>query len=589
MKFLEILAKDSKRTIIGDASDKAIFRFVSSCQSIELLRYQYKILFELPFSSKNKFALSVIQPHGSQNKYLLIKGAPEIVLTRCNRYHFKSTVKDIDNDFTESFNSAYRLFANSGERVLGFAMVELTNKNYNNNNNNIQLVDLPTSDYEFVGLMSMIDPPKPKVKYAVEECQHAGVKVIMVTGDHPLTAKAIATEVGILTQPTKEDILTEMKNENNDENNDLDDTLINAIVVTGKELDTFTEEDWTRVLNKQEIVFARTSPEHKLKIVEHLQSMGHVVAVTGDGVNDAPALKKADIGVAMGISGSDVARGAGDIVIMDDDFSSIVLGVKEGRVLFDNLKKASGYTLTHLWPEVVPVLINIAFDIPLAMNSLNVLTIDCGTELAPAISLAYEQPEGDVMKHPPRDSKKDRLASWKLLSYAYGQAGVIETLTAFLGFLMVFKHHDVPLSNLPFSAAYWTATSNDYVLSNGKVLTATEQVLILSQAQAIYWFLVVVCQVCHVFLIRTRTQPILKHGLFRNMVSNYGVMVELCLIIIFIFVPGVNGVLQYNYHIPIGIWLIFLVGWVALIILNEGVKYIIRNKKSQFVEKYMGF
>jgi len=337
MKFLEILAKDSKRNIQGDASDKALFRFVSNCQSVELLRYQYKILFELPFSSKNKFALTVIQPRGSQNKYLLMKGAPEIVLSRCNRYQFKNFVKDIDNEFTESFNSAYRLFANNGERVLGFAMVEL--KNFPNQQ--IQLTDLPTNGYEFVGLISMIDPPKPKVKDAVAECRNAGVKIVMVTGDHPLTAKAIASEVGIITQPTKEDILHEMKDDENDDHEELDDSLINAIVVTGKELESFTPDDWNRVLGKQEIVFARTSPEHKLKIVEHLQAIGHVVAVTGDGVNDAPALKKADIGVAMGISGSDVARAAGAIVIMDDDFSSIVLGIKEGRVLFDNLKKGN--------------------------------------------------------------------------------------------------------------------------------------------------------------------------------------------------------------------------------------------------------
>jgi len=223
------------------------------------------------------------------------------------------------------------------------------------------------------------------------------------------------------------------------------------------------------------------------------------------------------------------------------------------------------------------------------MNSLNVLTIDCGTELAPAISLAYEYPEQDVMKHPPRDSKKDRLASWKLLMYAYSQAGVIETLTAFMGFLLVFKYNDVPLSNLPFSAQYWTLTSPDYVLSNGKVINATQQVDILSQAQCLYWFLVVICQVCHLFVIRTRTQSIIKHGLFRNMVANYGIMVELSLVVIFIFVPGVNDALQYDYHVPVRIWFSFLVGWVALIILNEGIKYTIRNKKSEFVAKYFGF
>jgi len=595
-RFMEMLTNDKERQLQGDASDRALFKFISSRQSIELLRYQYLILFELPFSSNNKYALTIIQPRGDGNgnkKYLLMKGAPEIVLTRCAHYHFQGFAKEVNKEFLDSFDKTYQILANDGERVLGFAMLELTKENFaklddmnNKNSNSIDLQDIPTTGYEFVGLMSLIDPPKPKVKNAVLECRNAGVKIIMVTGDHPLTAKAIATEVGIITQPTKEDLATEDELEDVDATND---DRINAIVVQGKELDTFKEEDWQRVLNKKEIVFARTTPEHKLKIVEHLQSMKHIVAVTGDGVNDAPALKKADIGVAMGISGSDVARAAGDIVIMDDDFSSIVVGVKEGRVLFDNLTKATAYTLSHLWPEVAPVLLNIAFDIPLAMNSLNVLCIDCGTELAPAISLAYEKSEEDVMTRPPRDSQRDRLASWRLLSYSYAQAGIIETLTGFLAFLLVFAHYGIPLSYLPFSAQYWVAGAPDMILPNGKILNDNQQAEILSQAQTLYWFSVVVCQVFHVFINRTRTQSILKHGLFGNMVTNYGVCIEILLIMTFIFVPGISNVLVFTYKVPKNLWPCFLVGWCALGILNEGVKYQIRSKKYKIFQKYLGY
>jgi len=291
--------------------------------------------------------------------------------------------------------------------------------------------------------------------------------------------------------------------------------------------------------------------------------------------------------VAMGINGSDVARSAGDIVLMDDDFSSIVLGIKEGRVLFDNIMKTTAYTLTHLWPEVMPVLLNIAFDVPLAMSSLPVLGIDTGTELAPAIALAYEKAEGDVMHRKPRDVKKDRLASWRLLSYSYAQLGFIEFLVAWLGYILVFKHHNVPIGDLAWSATkYWTSTSDPFKLSNGIILSADEQMKILGQAQAIYWFLVVSCQMMHVYLVRTRTQSVLEHGVFGNMILNYGLLVEVCVCGLILFVPTLSsGVMQFNNNIPTELWFLFLLGWGVLFIYIEGFKWMKRhNRGGRFFE-----
>jgi len=602
------IKEDSKREIIGDASDKALFRFISSRQSIELLRYQYRVILEVPFSSAKKYALVVVAPLGSNKRFLLMKGAPEVVLERCKFYQLHGVSHAVNSEFLQAFDVAYASFARDGERVLGFAMMEIVDSfdeaneksvdNYTTEkatgddmkkdlpDKELNVADLAVTGYTFLGVISLVDPPKPKVARAVEEVRSAGVKVVMVTGDHPLTAVAIANQVGIMKHPLRSAMALEMgcKEE------DVDEQHVLSVVVTGRELLKFNDEDWKRVLSKEEIVFARTTPEQKLAIVEHLQAMGHIVAVTGDGVNDAPALKKADIGVAMGINGSDVARGAGTIILMDDDFSSIVVGIREGRLLFDNIMNTIAYTLTHLWPEVMPTLLNIALDLPLAMGSLPVLGIDCGTELAPAISLAYEKAEDDVMRRKPRDSKKDRLVTLRLMSYSYAQCGVVEFLVAWLGFMLVFHRNNVPAKDLLWSAPYWTSTSDDFHLSNGVILTADEQVAILGQAQILYWFLVVLGQVFHVFFVRTRTQTIFKHGLFNNMVLNYGVLVEISLIIIECFVPVVHDtVMGFNYNIYKPLWALFLLVWACLFVLIESTKWIARNKKPLFLYKVVGY
>lgn len=186
--------------------------------------------------------------------------------------------------------------------------------------------------------------------------------------------------------------------------------------------------------------------------MENFQNNGEIVAVTGDGVNDAIALKKANIGIAMGIGGNDVAKEAADVIFMDDNFASIIVGVKEGRLLFDNLKKTIAYTLTHLIPEVIPILMNLALGYPLGLNSLLILTIDLGTEIAPSIALAFEKAESDIMERPPRNAKTDRLVSKTLLSYSYIIAGFTNIAFCLLSYFLVFTSHDIEIGKLYGSA-----------------------------------------------------------------------------------------------------------------------------------------
>merc|ERR1719167_752138 len=276
----------------------------------------------------------------------------------------------------------------------------------------------------------MIDPPRAAVPDAVAKCRSAGIKVIMVTGDHPITAKAIAKSVGIISDESR--TVEDLAEEQGKSIQEINPRDARAAVVHGGELKDMDDKHMDEILmNHTEIVFARTSPQQKLIIVEGCQRMGAIVAVTGDGVNDSPALKKADIGIAMGIAGSDVSKQAADMILLDDNFASIVTGVEEGRLIFDNLKKSIAYTLTSNIPEISPFLLFIIADVPLPLGTVTILCIDLGTDMVPAISMAYEQAESDIMKRQPRNPFTDKLVNERLISMAYGQIGMIQASAGF--------------------------------------------------------------------------------------------------------------------------------------------------------------
>ncbi|KAK4289900.1 hypothetical protein Pmani_037161 [Petrolisthes manimaculis] len=296
-----------------------------------------------------------------------------------------------------------------GERVLGFCDRLLSERMFppgfpfDANN-----VNFPTEGLRFLGLITMVDPPRVNVSDAVAKCRSAGIKVIMITGDHPITARAIANCVGIISPRN----------------------------------------------NHTEIVFARTSPQQKLKIVEGCQRSGAIVAVTGDGVNDSPALKQADIGIAMGKSGSDVSKQVADMVLLDDNFASIVLGVEEGRLIYENIKKSISFTFTSNIPELVPFIFFIIAQVPKPLGIGTILFIDLGTDLVPAISLAYEKAESDIMKRKPRNIE-DRLVNKRLMMAAYGQIGVIQCLAGFFVYYIIMTQNGfLPLTLFNLSSQW---------------------------------------------------------------------------------------------------------------------------------------
>ena len=228
----------------------------------------------------------------------------------------------------------------------------------------------------FLGLMGMMDPPRPDVAEAVKTLRQAGIRMVMITGDYGLTAESLTRRVGMVTSP-------------------------NPLIITGADLDTLSDLELQKAM-EQETIFARMAPEHKLRLVSAFQAQGEVVAVTGDGVNDAPALRKADIGIAMGIVGTDVSKEAADIILTDDHFASITKAIEEGRAVYDNIRKFMTYIFSSNVPEILPFILTAMFRIPLALTVMQILAIDLGTDLFPALALGTEKPEPDIMKRPPR-------------------------------------------------------------------------------------------------------------------------------------------------------------------------------------------
>ena len=404
---------------------------------------------------------------------MFLKGAPEKVLKRVSYIKVKDAagnVVDAPYDAgakyeTEAANDRFGLM---GERVLAFARCDLDpqyySKTYQFDTKNWADWDMkddmrpagwfPMTGLTLVGLISLNDPPRPKVDVSVQKCRAAGVKVIMVTGDQPPTAAAIAHKVNIITRPELEyNKLLQEGFEGKKLNEEEAFEKCNAIVIHGDTLarvhaaeealdDDEIEKgrkimDWIR---KDEVVFARTTPSQKLLIVNACQKLGHVVAVTGDGVNDSPAIKQADIGIAMG-SGSEVARNAADMLLLDDNFSSIVNGVEEGRLIFDNLKKSIAYTLSSNIPEISPFIFFMLFQIPQPLSTVLILCIDLGTDMYPAISFAYENVELDIMDRFPRNSKRDHLVNAKLISFAYLQIGIVQAAAGFFTYFYIMNDY----------------------------------------------------------------------------------------------------------------------------------------------------
>merc|ERR1711874_433997 len=574
-----------KREVNGDASEAALLK----CTELSLgdtlaFRGKNKKIAEIPFNSTNKYQVSIHEQAGKNNYLLVMKGAPERILERCTTIHVNGQDLPMDQQWKDRFNAAYMNLGGMGERVLGFCDFQLPADKFPQGFGfDTNDVNFPLEGLRFTGLISMIDPPRAAVPDAVSKCRSAGIKVIMVTGDHPITAKAIARNVGIISEGTEtvEDIAARTGRDVKDVN----PREAKACVVHGGEIKDMSEKQIDEILMYHtEIVFARTSPQQKLIIVEGCQRMGAIVAVTGDGVNDSPALKKADIGVAMGIAGSDVSKQAADMILLDDNFASIVTGMEEGRLIFDNLKKSIAYTLTSNIPEISPFLLFILADVPLPLGTVTILCIDLGTDMVPAISMAYEKAESDIMKRPPRNPFTDKLVNERLISMAYGQIGMIQASAGFFVYFVILAENGfLPMDLFGIRRSWDSSAVNDLEDSYGQEWTYADRKKLEYTCHTAFFVSIVVVQWADLIICKTRKNSVSQQGM-KNWVMNFGLVFETVLAAILCYTPGMDKGLKM-YPLKINWWFPAIPFSALIFVFDEVRKYLLRQNPGGWIER----
>merc|ERR1711953_109689 len=577
-----------KREVNVDASEAALLKCCElTMGKVMDFRQKNKKVCEIPFNSTNKYQVSIHETDdgGEKGHLLVMKGAPERILSRCSTIYIDGEEKEMTDEWKENFNTAYMELGGLGERVLGFCDYKLDDKKFPEGFAfDADDVNFPIEGLRFVGLISMIDPPRAAVPDAVSKCRSAGIKVIMVTGDHPITAKAIAKSVGIISEgnETVEDIASRL----NIPISEVNPRDAHAAVVHGGELKDVSQSQLDEILMyHSEIVFARTSPQQKLIIVEGCQRMGAIVAVTGDGVNDSPALKKADIGVAMGIAGSDVSKQAADMILLDDNFASIVTGVEEGRLIFDNLKKFIAYTLTSNIPEISPFLLFILADVPLPLGTVTILCIDLGTDMVPAISMAYEFAESDIMKRPPRNPFTDKLVNERLISMAYGQIGMIQASAGFFVYFVILCENGFLPGNLFGIRRSWDSPAvNDLEDSYGPEWTYADRKILEYTCHTAFFVSIVIVQWADLIICKTRRNSVFQQGM-KNHFMNFGLFFETALAAFLSYTPGMDKGLRM-YPLYINWWLPALPFSLLIFVYDECRKTLLRrNGPGSWIER----
>jgi magnesium-transporting ATPase (P-type) len=454
---------------------------------------------ELPFDARRK-RMATIHRRG-EREVVFVKGAPKEVLALCTHVLILGQVQLLTPALRAEIMATNDDYARGALRVLALARRELPARAAGDERQGpLYSPERVEQGLTFLGLAAMMDPPRPEVAAAVKTFRQAGIRLVMITGDYGLTAESLARRVGMVTGPAPR-------------------------ILTGAELDGLNDAELDAVLG-EEVIFARMAPEHKLRLVAAFQARGDVVAVTGDGVNDAPALRKADVGLAMGITGTDVAKEAADVVLTDDNFAAIASAIEEGRAVYDNLRKFTTYIFASNVPEVLPFLLSALLNLPLALTVTQILAIDLGTDLLPALALGTEPPEKSVMQRPPRR----RDAPWLdrgLLARAFLWLGPIEAVLCFAGFFAVYVLagytdllHLPRVDWLPFAQRLAMPAGRDYIL-----------------ATTVFHAGVVMAQVGNAFACRTEKARGRQLGWLRNRFLLAGVAAEIVLILLLIYVP----------------------------------------------------
>ncbi len=488
--------EDGSAKLLGDPTETALYKFAANNIDKEKTLTSLPRVFEIPFDSQRKLMSTV---NGESNPVLFVKGAPDELLARCTRISTGGKIEKLGELKKNSILKQNEQFASKALRVLAAAYKPLGNVPSS--------PDRLEEDLVFIGLAGMMDPPRQEVKLAVDECRSAGMMPVMITGDHKTTAVAIAQQLGILTENKK--------------------------AITGSELDKMDDQELYKNINAI-CVYARVAPEHKVRIVDMFQQQGNIVAMTGDGVNDAPALKTADIGVGMGITGTEVSKNAADMVLTDDNFATIVKAVKEGRRIYRNIKKAVQFLLSANLSEVLVLFIGTMLGVAI-LQPVQILWVNLVTDTFPALALGMEPAPEGIMKQPPRDSSKGFFSggmAFGLLSFG----SVMAALTLGIYFFSLWKFGSPEVS---MTMAFVTL---------GLV------------------------QLFHVFNIRSSQQSILR-SFFKNKWMHLAFIFSAALAIIVVLVPSV-GVFFKTVPLNAEQWLMVAAASFAIIPVSELTKLV---------------
>ena len=517
-RFFEdaLLCHNLKETVIagkpeflGDPMEIALVRLAKTCLRETI---SYPKINEVPFDTDRKRLSTVHQtPDGP---VLYCKGALEMLLPLCTHVQLGEKIVPVNVDIQQAFINALEKMASEGLRVLAFAWRELKVGH-----------DVGSEEHDLIlsGLVGLEDPPRPEVPDAIQKCHEAGIKVIMVTGDHPHTALAIGRQIGQIQSDT-------------------------PVIITGEQLRRLSETQLRLALDAPDIIFARVGADQKMRIVSALKKMNHIVAVTGDGVNDAPALKMADIGIAMGIMGTDVAKESADMILLDDNFASIVAAIEEGRAVYDNIRKFLSYILTSAVPELVPYLFFALFNIPLPLTIIQILAVDLGTDMLPALGLGANPPAQGIMTRPPK-GRNERLLNWPLLLRAYLFLGLLEASAAMTAYYLVLH------------SGGWAW---------GEALGINDT--LYQQATTACLASIIIMQIVNVFLCKTPDRTLFGSAIFSNRLILWGVILEITLILVIIYTPW-GQMIFGTAPFPLSVWLFMLPFGVAMLLLEEMRKW----------------
>lgn len=491
-------------TCLGDQTEAAL-RVLAMKGGLEEqeLALAYPRVHELPFDARRKRMATIHT--WQEGRLAYVKGAPREVLQLCTSIQKDGEIVALDEQTRAAILANNDDFARSALRVLALAMRQLPERSGAYSPETVE------QGLTFLGLAGMMDPPRPEVAKAMQVFRSAGIRMVMVTGDYGLTAESVARRVGMLSGSSPR-------------------------ILTGADLEGMNDQELQALLD-EEVIYSRMAPEHKLRLVEAFQAHGEVVAVVGDGVNDTPALRKSDVGIAMGITGTDVAKEAADVILVEDNFGSVVDAIQEGRAVYDNLRKFITYILASNVPEVLPFILTDLLRLPLALTVVQILAIDMGTDLLPSLALGIEKPEPTVMSRPPR-RRSQPLLDGKLLLRSMAWLGGIETLLCYLGFFLTYQ-----------LAGY-------SIIIGGPAAIAAAPRPVYLLATTVFFAGVVACQVGNVLACRSETNGTRRLGLFSNPYLLMGIVCEVVLIVITIYIPPVASKFD---HLPLPLFY-----WVGL-------------------------